>query len=573
MTIEDISSVTTDVSISGELVIVGAGPGGIVTALESARRGIEVLLIESGQQTYELSVQQLSAAAAWDPTRHAPMPIAVRRQIGGTSTIWGGRCVPYDPIDFEDRAYVDSPSWPVSYEQIATYFQRACDWVVCGRAMFSAFGLPDAPPSIVPGLDDRGVTASTLERWSLPTDFGKKYLDELRSLKCLRLMTGLTATEVIVPRANRAASSVIARTTAGGSVTLQGKAFVLACGGLEGTRLLMSSAGPRGGRLGDESGHLGRWYMAHAEGVIANLHFSTPPSSTVFDYERDSDDVYVRRRFGFTKEFQLENELPNIAGWIANPELPDASHRNGQLSFVYLALRSPLGPKLAPDAQRLSLTGIDLPGTPYGGSEVSPVTDHLRNLARQPMSTGRFIFDFGTKRFLVRERKAPGFFVYNDRNIYPLQYHGEHLPNPASKVTLSRQLDRLGRAMLNIDLRFAQADIDGVVRAHRYWDAHLRASGVGRLEYLYDDLEAAVGLRLGGGFHQVGTTRMSIEAKDGVVDENLAIHGVSNVFVSSSSTFVTSSQANSTFMIVAFALRLADHLKEKVSASHSIGWL
>jgi choline dehydrogenase-like flavoprotein len=312
--------------------------------------------------------------------------------------------------------------------------------------------------------------------------------------------------------------------------------------------------------------------MAHTEGVIANLHFSTPPSSTVFGYERDLDGVYVRRRFGFTKDFQLENELPNIAGWIANPELPDASHRNGQLSFVYLALRSPLGPKFAPDAQRLSLTGIDLPGTPYGGSAVSPVSDHLRNIARQPASTGRFMLDFGTKRFLVRNRRAPGFFVYNDRNVYPMQFHGEHLPNPDSKVTLSRQIDRLGRPMLNIDLRFSQVDIDGVLEAHRYWDAHLRTSGVGWLEYLSEDLDAAVDLRLGGGFHQAGTTRMSLEPKDGVVDKNLAVHGVSNVFVASSSTFVTSGQANSTFMIVAFALRLADHLREQASPRKWSAW-
>jgi choline dehydrogenase-like flavoprotein len=168
--------------------------------------------------------------------------------------------------------------------------------------------------------------------------------------------------------------------------------------------------------------------------------------------------------------------------------------------------------------------------------------------------------DFGTKRFLAPGRKAPGFFVRNERNVYPMQYHGEHLPNRASQVRLTRQTDRLGRPMLDIDLRFSEADVDGVVRAHRYWDEYLRSSGVGYLDYLYEDLRDAVDQRLGGGFHQVGTTRMSADPADGVVDRNLSIHGVSNVFVASSSTFVTSGQANSTFMIVAFALRLVDHL-------------
>ncbi|MBA2297648.1 MAG: hypothetical protein H0W14_06370 [Actinobacteria bacterium] len=66
---------------------------------------------------------------------------------------------------------------------------------------------------------------------------------------------------------------------------------------------------------------------------------------------------------------------------------------------------------------------------------------------------------------------------------------------------------------------------------------------------------------IGGGFHQLGTTRMSARSEDGVVDRNLAVHGVENLYVASSSTFVTSSKANSTFMIVAFAVRLAEHLR------------
>jgi choline dehydrogenase-like flavoprotein len=83
---------------------------------------------------------------------------------------------------------------------------------------------------------------------------------------------------------------------------------------------------------------------------------------------------------------------------------------------------------------------------------------------------------------------------------------------------------------------------------------------VGHMEYLHKDLHQAVEQRLGGGFHQAGTTRMSASSSNGVVDQNLAVHGVPNVYVASSSVFVTSGQANSTFMIVAFALRLSDHL-------------
>jgi choline dehydrogenase-like flavoprotein len=45
-----------------------------------------------------------------------------------------------------------------------------------------------------------------------------------------------------------------------------------------------------------------------------------------------------------------------------------------------------------------------------------------------------------------------------------------------------------------------------------------------------------------------------------VVDENLAVHGVPNVHVVSSSVFVTSGQANSTFMVLVFGIRLVERL-------------
>jgi choline dehydrogenase-like flavoprotein len=175
------------------------------------------------------------------------------------------------------------------------------------------------------------------------------------------------------------------------------------------------------------------------------------------------------------------------------------------------------------------------------------------------------VFDFGARRFLNRGRRAPGFFSYSPRNSYPLQYHCEHLPQADSRVTLTRERDRLGRPKLAIDLRFSKADVDGVATGHALLDEALRAAGVGRLEYVSDDPSAAITERLGGGFHQSGTTRMAATQNDGVVDRDLRVYGTANLYVASSSTFVTSGQANSTFMIVAFAVRLADHLTERLS--------
>lgn len=564
--IEDLGTLSEDLSVEAELAVIGSGPAGIVTALEAAKHGHSVILLESGSRSFDPAVQELSEAASWDHHRHAPLAISMRRQVGGTSNIWGGRCVPFDPVDFAPRPYLDIPAWPVSYEAVQAYFQRACDWMVCGRAVFSSSDVPNLPGAIVPGFADGDVRASSLERWSLPTNYGAVYKEDLERSTLVRLLTGVTCTEIVCPREGGRAQHLECRTHAGGQVRVTAKAFVVACGGLEGTRLLMSSTGPEGEQIGNRSGHLGRWYMAHVEGSIANVRFSTPPRQTVYDYERDIDGVFVRRRFSFTEEYQRAHSLPNVVSWLGNWEIPDARHHSGELSFAYLALTSPLGSRFAPEVQRLSLTGAEIPGTPYGLATITSRGSHLRNIARHPLDTSRWVIDFGTRRFLARGRKVPGFFVYNRENLYPLQYHGEQLPNPSSAVALSDEVDRLGRKKLTIDLRFTRADIDGIVRAHEHWDRYLRKLGIGHIEHQHQhqDLEHAIDARMGGGFHQAGTTRMSASSSDGVVDENLAVHGVPNVYVASSSTFVTSGQANSTFMVVVFATRLADHLDREL---------
>jgi choline dehydrogenase-like flavoprotein len=63
--------------------------------------------------------------------------------------------------------------------------------------------------------------------------------------------------------------------------------------------------------------------------------------------------------------------------------------------------------------------------------------------------------------------------------------------------------------------------------------------------------------------HHIGTTRMSTDPGQGVVDKNARVHGVDNLFLAGSSVFSTSGHANPTLLAVALALRLADFLGEK----------
>jgi choline dehydrogenase-like flavoprotein len=482
--------------------------------------------------------------------------VATRRQIGGASNVWGGRCVPFDPIDFMPRAIAGDARWPVGYEELARYYARACEWCVCGTQDQSTFDARDIPGlarrSLIPGWPEGDIRSTTLERWSLPTNFRRQYLRRLTQSRLVTLATKLSCTEILCGEDGCSVTNLLTQTLSGNCATVRATRYILACGGLEATRLLFASnrLHPRG--IGNDSGHLGRWYMAHIEARIARAHFSTPARQTIYGYEHDPDGVYVRRRFTFSPEFQLQHGLPNAAIWLENPEMADPAHRSGPLSFVYLMLVSPLGRHLISEGIRKHQ---------LGDTRLISNRAHLANILRSPAATTAFALALGYGRFLKRGRKVPGFFVPNKSNVYPLLYQSEHLPNRASHVVPIPRRDALGVPRLHPRMHVDEADIDGVIRAHEHFDRYLRRHSLGHLEYLAQDFDRAIRERFFYGCHQSGTTRMAARPEDGVLDADLAVHGFHDLFVASSSAFVTSSQANSTFMIVAFALRLADHLQ------------
>jgi choline dehydrogenase-like flavoprotein len=551
------TDVADNSTLEAEVVVVGSGPMGIVVGLELADKGHRVLLVESGAVRFDREAQELSRQAGNDPW-HVPSSLAVRRGVGGTSATWGGRCVPFDRIDFEPRAVLPNALWPVEYDEMAPYLGRACEWARCGRPVFSALELPElAGRSMIQGFPDGDVLTTSLERWSLPTRFGRVYRERLERSAQLELITGLTCTHIACDPQTGDVDHLVLRSLAGGQAVARGRRYVLATGGLETTRLLMASNDVHSAGIGNASGHLGRWYMAHVEARVARAHLTTPAESTIYAHERDAEGVYVRRRFTFSPAFQRRKGLPNAAIWFVNPPMGEPGHGSGILSGVYLTLVSPVGRFMLTDAIRQAGTKTSVPVRKR---------DHLRNIVRDLGPATRFALNFSYRRFLKPGRKAPGFFVRSAANVYPLDYHGEHLPNPDSRVLLTSERDALGVRRIRTEMRFSDEDVASVERAMRELDAALRDAGVGHLEYLFDDIAAGVRecLREGSGYHQTGTTRMAASAADGVVDANLAVFGSENLFVASTSTFPTSSQANPTLTGIAFALRLAQHLHREL---------
>ena len=87
--------------ISTRICIIGAGAAGITLASELDGCGAQVLLLEAGTLRADSGLDDHYRGAANPP--HPDPTLFRQARFGGTTSIWGGRCIPYDPADFTLR--------------------------------------------------------------------------------------------------------------------------------------------------------------------------------------------------------------------------------------------------------------------------------------------------------------------------------------------------------------------------------------------------------------------------------------------------------------------------------------
>lgn len=539
-----------------DVCVIGAGPAGITLALSLEKAGRSVLLLEAGQMNRAGPAQAMYAGEVNEPLRHLPLDQARYRQLGGTSALWGGRCIPYDDIDFEARPWVPHSGWPFGRSELDPYYRRAHEWLECGAFDYrSASVLGAAAGPMLPGFADGAIDTGSLERWSPPTHFGKAHRKAMQASRGLRVLMEAVAVELHTDAAGGQVTGVTVRHAGGRDggrgFRVQPREVVLCGGGLETTRLLMTSRQGRQQGIGAASGWLGRGYMSHVHGVIAKLRFDMP-QPVVSGYEQDTHGVFVRRRLWVSERTQRELELLNVYMLLDRPLIDDPSHGSAVLSAAFLA-------KKLFQRQRDAST--------LGSGKYAVYWQHLRNVLAGSPQVVSVLPRFARGRFL-HKRRLPSLTVDSRSNNFHLYFQAEQVPDRSAGLVLLNERDALGQQRLRLDFKVQPQDIDAIWRTHELLARELRAQRLGELVFEPAAREALANVKAVLG-HHIGTTRLAADPRHGVVDPQLRVHGVRNLHVASASVLPTSSHANPTLTVVALALRLADHLQRRPAAAAS----
>lgn len=563
MSIEDLLDHVADAEIASEVCVVGAGAAGITIALELARSGIEVCLVESGGTDPDPAVDALGEVESVG-LRRLPHTSTRARGVGGTTSLWTGRCGVLDPIDYAQRPWISLSGWPIDGDDLAPFVERASLVLGLGPSRYrgpvvdelvgpsprrwdlqrftqiayqfsvhhSARSDAVQAPSPVDGDGDERPLAS-LHNAGAPRSkhVGEANAAALANERTLRVLTHAHVTEVLVDPAGTSAAGVRVSTMDGRQARISASRVVLCCGGVDTARLLLASRSVHTDGVGNHHDLVGRHLMDHPYTTVAAFHG---------DVGRE-----LRRQLGHRWLDIAGVRQVYTTGLRLSPEL---QRREGLLNASACLVER--GDDGAPLRRARTLVT-----TVRGSGWDRAAATEAAAIAGRP---DRLAWNAYERFVLNRPSLAAS-------DVVELNTVVEQLPDPLSRITLSNERDALGMPKAVIDWRAADLEYATTLRVAELLDAEIRRLGFEAPDRAAWIHAGADGWRAGmhDSSHPVGATRMSDDPSTGVVDRDCQVHGVEGLYVASGSVFPTSGHINPTLTIVSLAVRLADHLRTK----------
>ena len=493
------------------ICIIGGGIAGLTLAHKLVTLGQEILILESGGHTRE-DFDVVEQAGHPHPGTSEPRP----RALGGTSLTWGGQLLPFPNGE---------TSWPVSSAGLNAFTAEAehllsVDSLPYDAAAFFEQTREPAPfllnqlPHIEPSLSK----FTPFPHRNLAHTLGRK----LRAHSKARIALNATVTEILLAPTRDHIEAVLVRKPSGQTHRIEAMQFIVAAGTIESVRLLLASRSLAPEGIGNQHGQLGRNFHDHLTVAAATLR---EPART-----------------------QL---LRAARPWIYE----------GTLHSLKLSASRELEAKLNLTPILAHFT-IDEPGTSGVGAvrallrarQQSNFSSTLRSTLPQ---LPRALAD--AARLTLSARAQHRRYVSPRAVVQLLLNTGQRTPS-ASRITISPDLKPI------LDWRIDPTELATLRAFTQHLHTHLNLDGLAWNPALLTADAAAPIPHLDDARHAMGGASMGIDPHTSVVDPDLRVHGLRNLFIASAAVFRDGSPQLPTLPLMALTLRLAEHL-HKLSSS------
>ncbi len=463
-----------------EYIIAGSGPAGLSLALGLKKNTKKkVLIIEAGSFEYDKESQEYYKGTLDNNCGLKELDASRVRAFGGTSMVWGGMCRPLDNIDFQ--------SWPIKKNELDPFLNDAYKFLNVEKPIKKDLNLND--------------NFNLIDfKWSEPKlRINEDYKDNLIKDDQIDLL--IETSVVNIDGTSQIDNIELYNNKSKKYLLIKPKIFILACGAIENSRILLTSQYKSKKTFLKEL-EIGTYYQIHPKYVVGKtiITMDDLKKKLNLDYYNNPRNAYF---IAPTKKLITETNIGNVGLRILINEYSKSSKKLLKDLFC-------VAPKYAEKISSLIYKKID-----------------CANL-----------------RFLCSWEVKPSKKNRISLNLLDLDAHN----NPRAKLTMNLDVDEKRTIRIFME-QFGKYFID---------------EDIGRIaikEFYYNDKNEWDESGFGGS-HQMGGTKMGFSPKDSVVNTNLKVHNVNNFYVLGTSVFNSSGHANPTLTICQLSFRLANHLKK-----------
>ena len=510
-------------TIQARYCLIGTGMGASAVAQTLAAAGEDVLFVEAGGLERDAD----GVIRAEQVGRPFGIPVSRCIELGGTSNQWHGICGPLDESDFAERPWIPHSGWPMDKAELDPFYVRAAALLeLDDPSTFEASGLP---PGHAARLGDLSVDITVLRRKLVqvrkpPVRWKARLVAVARERRWRCLLHASALALVPAERGDVVDHLLIGAGTR--TLRVRAEVFVVCAGGLETPRLLLNSRTHHRNGIGNDRDLVGRFLMDHPVGHFCKIGFIRRTRAPLYASMPLTRTVSLMSGLALTAAQQAALRLPNHCLWIR--PCVTARRVDDDMLYSFLAVRGVRD--LKPPQVWAILSNPDI-----------------------------------LSRILVHRFGMNPAYRYGD-----LFFMTEQLPHPDSRVDLSPHLrDSHGYPVARIDWRLTEADFGAFEASARV----IIEQGLRSSQYSLARLDDPAVWRktVASAAHHLGTARMAADPSAGVVDRDLRVFGMQNLYVCDGSVFPTVGSVNPSLTITALGIRLGEHLLARRRLATSVG--
>ena len=490
-----------------DICIIGSGIAGSTLAKKLAENNIDFIVIEAGSFSQDnnkkvnIVSDNLGRKFGLSSTRSI--------SVGGTSNLWHGVLAPMDSIDFKKRSYIPQSGWPIDLKDLNKFYLQASKMLNLNT--FKYFNLQYLPIKIINKFPNiffnKTYLVNKIFQQPFPIKrFKSDLYDLLKKSSKFHIYPNTVALQLVNYENNKYRSLKVGKAD-GSTFLIKAKKFIIASGALESPRLLLNS------KINNRN--IGNFLMDHPMANVCQVRSNKKIKTQFYSPIKINSQLSIKTGLRLKDNVLEKFKLPNYLFYLRPSFTKGIDNETEKIKLSLITVRD-------------------------GSLKFKDIYNIITN-PKVILEIFMYKFSFNPKA-----------------KYFDLLFITEQTPYSKSRVKLSRTKDKWGYRISSIDWRLSQLDKQSMEKIYK-----LIKNKIYKLKDIYfvEDFDPKKwSSNFTSAAHHLGTARMGTSKHNSVVNKNLKVFNIDNLYVCDGSVFPTSGNANSSLTICALACRLIDHI-------------